>query len=101
MNNNNKKPLPVRLLGVAQVLGEDPDGAHDRLAHIKVPRPLDDALDDCVDFPAEHLVQRLAQAQLGAAVPRQDQLSVGALEHWQDGGEVVGVGRWWWGQGGG
>lgn len=89
-NNNNKKPLPVRLLGVAQVLGEDPDGAHDRLAHIKFPRPLDDALDDCVDFPAEHLVQRLAQAQLGAAVPRQDQLSVGALEHWQDGGEVVG-----------
>lgn len=65
-----------------QVLGENPNGAHDRLAHIKVPRSHDDAVDDCVDFPAEHLVQRLAQARLGNAVPRQDQLSVGALKHW-------------------
>lgn len=64
-----------------QVLGENPNGAHDRLAHIKVPRSRDDAVDDCVDFPAEHLAQRLAGARLGNAVPRQDQLSVGALEH--------------------
>lgn len=78
--------LPVRLFGVVQVLGKDPDGAHDCLAHVEVSRPLDDALDDCVDFPAEHLVQRLLQAQLGGAVPRQDQLSVGAFEHWWDWG---------------
>lgn len=84
------------------MLGEDPDGAHDRLAHIEVPRPLDDALDDGVHFPAQHLVQGLAQAQLGAAVPRPDQLSVGALEHWRDGGEVVGgVGLVEWDGGGG
>lgn len=69
-----------------QVLGEDPDGAHDCLTDIEVSGPLDDALDDCVDFPAKHLVQRLVKAQLGGAVPRQDQLSVGALEHWRYGG---------------
>ena len=64
-----------------QVLGQNANGAHDRLANIKVPGPLNDPVDYEVDFPAEHLVQRLVLARLGNKVPRQDQLSVGALKH--------------------
>lgn len=65
-----------------QVLGQNPNGAHDRLAHIKVSGSLNDPADYEVEFPAEHLVQRLVLAGLGNGVPRQDQLSVGALKHW-------------------
>lgn len=65
-----------------QVLSQDTNGAHDRLANIKVFGSLNDPVDDEVELPAEHLVQRLVLAWLGDAVPRQDQLGVGALEHW-------------------
>lgn len=64
-----------------QVLGQNTNGAHDRLANIKVFGSLNDPVDYEVDFPAEHPVQRLALTWLGNAVPRQDQLSVGALKH--------------------
>lgn len=64
-----------------QVLGQNSNGAHDRLAHIKVFRSRNDAVDYYVDFPAEHLVQRVVQAWFGDAVPRQDQLRVGTLKH--------------------
>lgn len=64
-----------------QVLGQDTNGAHDGLAHIKVFGSLNDPVDYKVDLPAEHLVQRLVLAWLGNVVPRQDQLGVGALEH--------------------
>lgn len=64
-----------------QVLGQNSNGAHNRLANIKVFGSLNDAVDYYVDFPDEHLVQRLLRTRLGDAVPRQDQLSVGALEH--------------------
>lgn len=74
--------LPVRLFCIMQVLGQNSNGAHDRLANIKVVHSLNDAVDDYVDFPAEHLVQRLVLAWLGNTVPRQDQLSVGTLKHW-------------------
>lgn len=72
--------IPVRLLCIMQVLGQDANGTHDRLAHVKAPHPLDDALDHDVGFPAEHPVQRLGLERLRDAVPRQDELSVGALE---------------------
>lgn len=65
-----------------QVLGQNSNGAHNRLANIKVFGSLNDAVDYYVDFPDEHLVQRLLRTRLGDAVPRQDQLSVGALKHW-------------------
>lgn len=65
-----------------QMLGQNANGTHDRLAHIKVSRSLDDAVDHDVDFPAEHLVQRLGLAWLRNAVPRLDELSVGALKDW-------------------
>lgn len=54
--------LPVRLFCIMQVLGQNSNGAHDRLANIKVVHSLNDAVDDYVDFPAEHLVQRLVLA---------------------------------------
>lgn len=72
--------LPVRLFCVMQVLGENADGTHDCLAHIKASRSLDDAFDHDVHFPAEHPVQRLGLERLRDAVPRQDELSVGALK---------------------
>lgn len=65
-----------------QVLGQNSNGAHNHLANIKVFGSLNDAVDYYVDFPDEHLVQRLLRTRLGDAVPRQDQLSVGALKHW-------------------
>lgn len=64
-----------------QVLGQNSNGAHNRLANIKVFGSLNDAIDYYVDFPAKHLVQRLLRTRLGDAVPRQDQLSVDALKH--------------------
>lgn len=64
-----------------QVLGQNSNGAHDRLANIKVFRSRNDAVDYYVDFPAEHLVQRMVQTWFGDAVPRQDQLRVGTLKH--------------------
>lgn len=73
--------LPVRLLCIMQVLSQNSNGAHDCLANIKVFHSLNDAVDYYVDFPAEHLVQRLALARLGNVVPRHEQLSVGALKH--------------------
>lgn len=64
-----------------QVLGQNPNGAHHRLANIKVFGSLNDPVDYKVNLPAEHLVKRLTLRRLGNAIPRQDQLSVGALEH--------------------
>lgn len=64
-----------------QVLGQNTDGAHDCLANIKVFGLLNNSVDYEVEFPAEHLVQRLLLTGLGNAVPRQNQLSVGALKH--------------------
>jgi len=64
-----------------QVLGQNANGAHHRLADIKVSGPFNDAVYDEVKFPAEHLMQRLLLTWLGDAVPRHDQLSVGTLEH--------------------
>lgn len=75
-----EKVTPVRLLCIMQVLGQNANGTHDCLAHIKASRSLDDTLDHDVDFPAEHLVQRLGFERLRDAVPRQDELSVGALK---------------------
>lgn len=77
---SEEKVLPVRLLCIMQVLGQNANGAHDCLAHIKAACSLDDTLDHDVDFPAEHPVQRLQLQRLGDAVPRQDELSVGALK---------------------
>lgn len=74
------KVLPVRLLCIMQVLGQNADGTHDRLAHIKALRSLDDAVDHHIHFPAEHEAQRLGLQRLRDAVPRQDELSVGALK---------------------
>lgn len=64
-----------------QVLSQNANGAHNRLANVKVFGSLNDPVDYEVNFPAEHLVQRLLLTRLGNAVPRQDQLSVGALKH--------------------
>lgn len=64
-----------------QVLGQNTNGAHYRLTNIKVSGSLNNAVDYEVELPAEHLVQRLVLAWLGNSVPRQDQLSVGALKH--------------------
>lgn len=64
-----------------QVLGQNTNGAHDRLANIKVFGSVNDAVDYEVKFPAQHLVQRLVLSRLGNVVPGQDQLSIGALEH--------------------
>lgn len=63
-----------------QMLRQDANGPHDRLAHVKVPRSLDDAVDHHVHLPAEHPVQRLGLARLRDAVPGQDQLRVGAFK---------------------
>lgn len=82
-----KKVIPVRLLCIMQVLGQNANGTHDCLAHIKASRSLDDAVDHDVDFPAEHPVQRLQLQRLRDAVPRQDELSVGALKDWGGGVE--------------
>lgn len=76
------KVIPVRLLCIMQVLGQNANGTHDCLAHIKASRSLNDAVDHDVDFPAEHPVQRLGLERLRDAVPRQDELSVGALKDW-------------------
>lgn len=75
------KVLPIRLFRIMQVLGQNTNGAHDRLANIEVVRRLNDAVNYYVGFPAEHLVQRLVLTRLGNVVPRQDQLSVGTLKH--------------------
>lgn len=64
-----------------QVLSQNPNGAHHRLADIKVIGLLNDAVNYEVEFPAEHLMQRLVLAWFGNTVPRQDQLCVGALKH--------------------
>lgn len=65
-----------------QMLRQNANGTHDRLAHVKVSRSLDDAADHHVHLPAEHPVQRLGLARLRDAVPRQDELSVGTLKDW-------------------
>lgn len=67
-----------------QVLGQNPNEAHDCVGDIKVFGPLNDAVDYKVKLPAEHLVQRLLLTRLGDGVPRQDQLSVGAFKHCED-----------------
>lgn len=64
-----------------QMLGQNANGAHHRLANIKVFGSLNDSVDYEVDLPAEHLVQRLALTWLRDVVPRQNQLSIGALKH--------------------
>lgn len=64
-----------------QVLSQNTNAAHDRLANVEAFGSLDDAVDHKVELPAEHLVQGLAPTRLGDAVPRQEQLGVGALEH--------------------
>lgn len=64
-----------------QVLGQNPNGAHDCVGDIKVFGPFNDAVDYKVEFPAENLVQGLLLARLRDGVPRQDQLSVGAFKH--------------------
>lgn len=75
------KVLPIRLFRIMQVLGQNTNGAHDRLANIEVVRCLNDAVNYYVDFPAENLVQKLVLTRLGNVVPRQDQLSVDTLKH--------------------
>lgn len=67
-----------------QVLCQNANGAHDRLANIKVFGSFNDSVDYEVDLPAEHLVQRLALTRLRDDVPRQNQLSVGALKHYEE-----------------
>lgn len=67
-----------------QVLGQNPNGAHDCVGDIKVFGSFNDAVDYKVEFPAENLVQGLLLARLGDGVPRQDQLSVGAFKHCED-----------------
>lgn len=62
------------------MLGQNANGTHDGLAHIEVSRPLDDAVNHDVRLAAQHAVQRLGLAWLRDAVPRQDELSVGALK---------------------
>lgn len=64
-----------------QVLSQNTNGAHRHLANIKVFASLNDAVDYEIKLLTEDLVQRLALAWLRNAVPRQDQLSVGALKH--------------------
>lgn len=73
--------VPVGLLSMMQVLGQNPNGAHHRLADVKVSGPLNDAVNYEVKLPAEQHVQRLVLAGLGDAVPGQDQPSVGTLKH--------------------
>lgn len=77
---SQEKIIPVRLLCIMQVLGQNANGTHDCLAHIKALRSLDEAVDHDVDFPAEHPVQGLGLERLRNAVPRQDELSVGTLK---------------------
>lgn len=76
------KVSPVRLLRIVQVLGQNPNGAYDSLANIKVFCSLNDPVNYKVKLPAEHLVQRLVLTWLKDTVPRQHQLSVGTLKHW-------------------
>lgn len=67
-----------------QVLCQNLNWAHHSLADIKVPGPLNKAVDHKVEIPAEDLVKGLLVPGLGDTVPWQNQLSVGALEHWED-----------------
>lgn len=84
LNKRKCKASPVRLLRIMQVLGQNPNGAHDCVGDIKVFGPFNDAVDYKVKFPAENLVQGLLLARLGDGVPRQDELSVGAFKHCED-----------------
>lgn len=79
-SSKSGKGKPVRLLCMMQVLRQNANRTHDCLAHIKASHSLDDAVDQDVHLPAEHQVQRLGLERLGDAVPRQDELSVGALK---------------------
>lgn len=91
VEEEKKKLIPVRLLCIMQVLGQNANRTHDCLAHIKPSRSLDEALDHDVGFPAERLMQRLGLERLRNAVPRQDELGVGALKDW---GERSQRGHW-------
>lgn len=73
--------VPVGLFSIMQVLGQNPNGAHHRLADVKVSGPLNDAVNYEVKLPAEQHVQWLVLAGLRDAVPRHDQPSVGTLKY--------------------